>query len=223
MKVGIVGATGNGGRALYMEAVKREHEVTAMAREPDGRVPCSAWMLACSPRTPSTWLVMISADNCCPFYSGRTDRRHAQRRSIAIPVAALCPVRHRGGAALGPLCVAARVLRQEGARGCRLEGASARAGHRLRAGRRASRLCAGTGGGARQAAGLSRTRDPPAPGLIVAFGAHGTENLRRHVQYPRVHARGNRSQRGRAPDLPALGGTFPVASGLPGPVLTPCA
>ncbi len=36
MKVGIVGATGNAGRALYMEAVKRELEVTAMAREPDG-------------------------------------------------------------------------------------------------------------------------------------------------------------------------------------------
>lgn len=35
MKIGIIGATGNAGRALYAEAVKRGHEVTAMVREPD--------------------------------------------------------------------------------------------------------------------------------------------------------------------------------------------
>jgi uncharacterized protein len=36
VKIGIIGATGNAGRALYAEAVKRGHEVTAMVREPDG-------------------------------------------------------------------------------------------------------------------------------------------------------------------------------------------
>jgi len=35
MKIGIIGATGNAGRALYAEAVKRGHQVTAMVREPD--------------------------------------------------------------------------------------------------------------------------------------------------------------------------------------------
>lgn len=35
MKIGIIGATGNAGRALYAEAVKRGHEVTAMVRKPD--------------------------------------------------------------------------------------------------------------------------------------------------------------------------------------------
>lgn len=35
MKIGIIGATGNAGRALYAEAVKRGHEVTAMVRDPD--------------------------------------------------------------------------------------------------------------------------------------------------------------------------------------------
>jgi uncharacterized protein len=35
MKIGIIGATGNAGRALYAEAVKRGHQVIAMVREPD--------------------------------------------------------------------------------------------------------------------------------------------------------------------------------------------
>lgn len=35
MKIGIIGATGNAGRALYAKSVKRGHEVTAMVREPD--------------------------------------------------------------------------------------------------------------------------------------------------------------------------------------------
>lgn len=36
MKIAIIGATGNAGRARYAEAVTRGHEVTAMVREPDG-------------------------------------------------------------------------------------------------------------------------------------------------------------------------------------------
>jgi uncharacterized protein len=34
MKIGIIGATGNAGRAIYAEAVKRRHEVTAIVRNP---------------------------------------------------------------------------------------------------------------------------------------------------------------------------------------------
>ena len=35
MRIGIIGATGNAGRALYAEAVNRGHPVTAMVREQD--------------------------------------------------------------------------------------------------------------------------------------------------------------------------------------------
>jgi len=35
MKIGIIGATGNAGRALYAEATKRGHEVTGIVRDPD--------------------------------------------------------------------------------------------------------------------------------------------------------------------------------------------
>jgi uncharacterized protein len=34
MKIGIIGATGNAGRAIYAEAIKRSHEVTAIVRNP---------------------------------------------------------------------------------------------------------------------------------------------------------------------------------------------
>ncbi|HEY5224460.1 MAG TPA: NAD(P)H-binding protein [Microbacteriaceae bacterium] len=35
MKIGIIGATGKAGRALYAEATKRGHEVTGIVRDPD--------------------------------------------------------------------------------------------------------------------------------------------------------------------------------------------
>ena len=35
MKIEIIGATGNAGRALYAEATKRGHEATALVRDPD--------------------------------------------------------------------------------------------------------------------------------------------------------------------------------------------
>jgi uncharacterized protein len=35
MKIGIIGTTGNAGRALCAEAANRGHQVTAMVREPD--------------------------------------------------------------------------------------------------------------------------------------------------------------------------------------------
>ncbi|HEY5224032.1 MAG TPA: NAD(P)H-binding protein, partial [Microbacteriaceae bacterium] len=35
MKIGIIGATGNAGRALYAEATKRGHEATGIVRDPD--------------------------------------------------------------------------------------------------------------------------------------------------------------------------------------------
>jgi uncharacterized protein len=34
MKIGIIGATGNAGRAVYVEAVRRGHEATAIVRDP---------------------------------------------------------------------------------------------------------------------------------------------------------------------------------------------
>ena len=35
MKIGIIGATGKAGRAVYVEAVKRGHEATAIVRDPE--------------------------------------------------------------------------------------------------------------------------------------------------------------------------------------------
>jgi putative NADH-flavin reductase len=35
MKIGIIGAIGNAGRAIYAEAISRGHDVTALVRDPD--------------------------------------------------------------------------------------------------------------------------------------------------------------------------------------------